>query len=99
MKKAAKKSKKKGKAITPFVIVAINVDDQKSSAKDFLKKHKVSFPVVFDKGKKLVEQVGVATMPTAFLLDKTGKVTKVHKGFREGEEVELRQKIRALSRK
>jgi thiol-disulfide isomerase/thioredoxin len=68
-----------------LLIVAVNVDESRSDMDDFLKKHKASFVVVRDAKHKLVEQTGIATMPSAFLIDRDGKVRFMHSGFHGAE--------------
>jgi thiol-disulfide isomerase/thioredoxin len=86
--------KNKGKVM----IVGINVDDESKSGQDFLKEHKVSFPILYDQGRKLIESISVSTMPTSFILDKDGKIVMIHKGFREGDEKEIAKKIAELTK-
>jgi thiol-disulfide isomerase/thioredoxin len=68
-----------------LVIVAINVDENRSDMEDFLKKNAATFAVIRDAGHKLVAQAGIATMPSSFLIDRDGKVRFVHTGYRGTE--------------
>ena len=68
-----------------LVIVAINVDENRSDMEDFLKKNAATFAVVRDAGQKLVAHAGIATMPSSFLIDRDGKVRFVHTGYRGAE--------------
>ena len=68
-----------------FVIIAVNVDERKADMEEFLKKNKATFTVVRDAKQKLVEKAEVSTMPSSFLIDRSGKVQFVHSGFRNGE--------------
>ena len=65
-----------------FVIVAINVDENRADMDDFLKKNPAGFAVVRDGAQKLVAKAGIETMPSSFLLDRAGKVKFMHSGFR-----------------
>ncbi len=67
-----------------FVIIAVNVDDDKAEMDKFLKKTPTSFTVVRDGKQKLVAAADVATMPTSFLVGRDGKIRFTHEGF-EGE--------------
>ena len=64
-----------------LVIIAVNVDENKGDMDAFLKENPASFCVVRDAKHKLVDKVGIGTMPSSFLIDKTGKVTAAHSGF------------------
>lgn len=68
-----------------LLIVAINLDKNKSDMDDFLKDHPASFVILRDAGNQLVSQVKIPTMPSSFLLDRNGKVHAFHRGFK-GEE-------------
>lgn len=70
-----------------FIIVAVNLDKKKSDMDDFVKAHPASFTIVRDAANKLVSQVKIPTMPSSFILDKEGKVTAAHRGFKGEESV------------
>jgi thiol-disulfide isomerase/thioredoxin len=67
-----------------LVIIAINVDEKRADMEVFLKAHPADFPVVRDAAQKLVDLTGIETMPSSFLLDRSGKVRYVHVGY-QGE--------------
>lgn len=83
-----------------LVVIAVNVDENRSDMEDFLKKHSASFTVLHDAKQKLVAVAGISTMPSSFLVDESGKVRFAHSGFR-GEETtkEYRQEIESLLKK
>ena len=64
-----------------LVVLAINADEKSAAMEKFLKQYPVTFAVVRDAAHKLVAAADVATMPTSFLVDRTGKVRFVHTGF------------------
>lgn len=78
-----------------FEVVAVNVDKDAADASRFLTQHPVSYYVVTDDG-SLPRRYGVKGMPTAYLIDRKGKVRRVHEGFRPGDDQRLRQQIRQL---
>lgn len=65
-----------------LVILAVNLDKKAEDMREFLARHPVTFPVVRDGANVLVKQVQIATMPSSFILDKTGKVRFLHRGFK-----------------
>ena len=80
-----------------LVIIAVNVDENRSDMEDFLKKHTADFTVVHDAKEKLVAEAGIATMPSSFLVDQSGRIRFVHAGFHGGETVkEYRREIESL---
>lgn len=80
-----------------LVIIAVNVDEKKQDMEDFLKGKNASFSIVRDAAQKLVAKAGIATMPSSFLFDRTGKIRFTHAGF-HGEETKKQyaQEIESL---
>jgi thiol-disulfide isomerase/thioredoxin len=64
-----------------LVILAVNVDENVSAMKDFLKDHRASFTIVHDASKKLVGTVNISSMPSSLIIGPDGKVASIHKGF------------------
>lgn len=80
-----------------LAIVAVSVDDDPAAYAAFVAKYKPAFATVNDAGHKLVSVVQVPTMPTCYLIDRTGKVRFMHAGFHGGEtERVLRTEIETL---
>ena len=83
-----------------FVIIAVNVDENRADMVDFLKSHAVTFTVVRDAAQKLVAQSGIATMPSSFLIDRSGKVRFQHTGFHGNDtKKQYQQEIESLLKK
>jgi thiol-disulfide isomerase/thioredoxin len=68
-----------------LVIVAVNLDRKRADMEEFLKQHPASFTIVRDAANKLVAAVKIPTMPSSFLLDRSGKVHAFHRGFKGAE--------------
>ena len=64
-----------------LVIIAVNVDEERSKMEAFLKTTPADFTVVRDAAQKLVEAVEVESMPTSFVLDANGRVKFIHVGY------------------
>ncbi len=80
-----------------LVIVAINLDKKKDDMEGFLKKHPASFTIVRDAANKLVSELKIPTMPSSFLLDRSGKIVSFHRGFKGSEtKKKYEQEIEAL---
>lgn len=75
-----------------FVIVAVNLDKKAADMHSFLAEHKVSFTVVRDGENALVKKVQISNMPSSFILDRSGKVRFVHRGFRGEKTIEEYEK-------
>jgi thiol-disulfide isomerase/thioredoxin len=80
-----------------FVIAAVSIDEKPTAAAAFVKKLAPPFAALHDRAQKLVQQVVVPTMPTSYLLDRTGKVRFVHEGFHgDATDKQVRQEIETL---
>ena len=80
-----------------LVVIAVSVDEDPAAYAAFVARHKPGFAVMNDRAHALVAAVQVPTMPTCFLVDRSGAVRFVHAGFHGGEsERELRAQIEAL---
>jgi thiol-disulfide isomerase/thioredoxin len=80
-----------------FVLLAVSVDEKPAEAAKFAKKLAPPFATLHDRAQKLVAQVSVPTMPTSYLLDRTGKVRFIHEGYHgDATDKQLRQQIEQL---
>jgi thiol-disulfide isomerase/thioredoxin len=68
-----------------FSIIAVSVDEKRENMERFLSETKVSFTTLRDAQQKLVAAVDVPTMPTSYLIDRSGTVRFVHVGFQSGQ--------------
>ena len=62
-------------------ILAISVDDKKSSAAKFLTKFKIDVLALHDLKKSVAETYGVPAMPTLFIIDKKGIIRYSYTGM------------------
>ena len=79
-----------------LVILAVNVDQEKKKADDFLKEFTPDFPVIFDSTGTLATQFKVQTMPSSYMLDREGKPRFRHLGFHDGKRNVYEKEIRDL---
>jgi len=77
-------------------VLAINIDDSKSNAIDFLKKYKLNLTTPYDAKKKVVAKYDVPGMPSAIIIDKNGIIQFLHLGYTEDQLKELRKNIEKL---
>jgi thiol-disulfide isomerase/thioredoxin len=84
-------------AVRGLVIVAVGVDDTAAAFAAFVAKMRPSFAAVHDARHRLVAAVQVPTMPTSYLVDRSGRVRFVHPGFHgDRTDRELRREIEEL---
>ncbi len=79
-----------------FVVVAINVDRNLKKARKFLTKIGVGYDSLVDEQGRVSASYGLNAMPSSFVINRAGVVTKIHEGFRDGDEDELRVHIKAV---
>lgn len=84
---------KEGKS---FEIVAVNVDKKPDDGIDFLLDEPVQYKAVSDPQGKTPEAYQVKAMPTAFLLDGTGKIRLIHEGFKPADIKTVEAEVRKL---
>jgi peroxiredoxin len=81
-----------------FTMIGVNVEPDSNAANAWLKQTPVSFPILYDKESKVSKAYDVATMPSTVIIDRTGKVRLLHRGYKPGDENEYLDSIRTLVR-
>jgi peroxiredoxin len=79
-----------------LVVLGVNIDNQASAAKDFLKKLPVTFPVVHDAEKQVAKQFAPPTMPSSYIIDRSGKLRHVHAGYKASDAAKIETEIKEL---
>ena len=82
-----------------FKVIAINLDDSRDKANQFLQEIPANFDVAFDPRGNTAEAYRVKAMPSSYLIDKNGKLVHANLGFRANDEDKLEVKIRNLIKK
>lgn len=78
-----------------FVVIAVNVDKERSLADRFLADVPHPFLISFDPSGSVASQYGIEAMPSSVLIDGNGKVITTHAGFFERNRDKYEQRIRA----
>jgi peroxiredoxin len=81
-----------------FTMIGVNVEPDSNAANEWLKQTPVSFPILYDKDSKVSKLYDVAGMPSTVIIDRSGKLRKLHRGYKPGDENEYLDSIRALIR-
>jgi thiol-disulfide isomerase/thioredoxin len=79
-----------------FEVIAINLDEDKTKAEQFIKELPVDFTVLHDSKGEWADQYVIESMPTSFIVDKHGVVQLIHHGFTSDDIKGLEQKVLAL---
>lgn len=77
-------------------VVSVSTDRSINDIKDFLKKQKVDFPILFDVDSSVSKQFRVFSMPTTFLIDRNGMIVEKFYGEYNWTEPETKGKIEKL---
>ncbi len=83
---------------TGVKIIAISIDDRRSIAKvsPYINSSGWEYEIYLDQNSDLKRALGVSTVPHTFLLNSNKEIVWQHKGYVEGDEEILFDKIRAL---
>lgn len=80
-----------------LVVVGVGVDEDAKDFQGFAAKNPVGFSLVHDASHQAVAFFNPATMPTSYLVDRSGKIRHIHKGFKGAKtEAEYRREIETL---
>ena len=79
-----------------LVIVGVNVDKRREDALRFLRDVPARFTIVFDPQGATPAAFDVKGMPSAYLIDRDGRVAAVEEGFHDERADALERRIRAL---
>jgi peroxiredoxin len=79
-----------------FQVLGISVDEKKTAFDAFVARMKPSFTVLRDAKQKLAGQMKVPTMPTSYVVDRSGRIRFVHQGYHDDTDQTLRKEIAQL---
>ncbi|MFP4382699.1 MAG: TlpA family protein disulfide reductase [Spirochaetia bacterium] len=66
-----------------LTIVGVNVQENAATAKEFIKKHDIPYPVLLDRSGSVAGEYGVRGIPTTYIIDRSGKALGGVSGARE----------------
>jgi alkyl hydroperoxide reductase subunit AhpC len=81
-----------------FKLLSINIDDDRERAVQISQSLGVSYPVLYDRRKKVSRKYEVTRMPSIILVDREGVVRHWHHGYDRATEERYLQQLRALLR-
>ena len=77
-------------------VVGVNIDTQRDNAMEFIKRHSVTFPVLFDPQQSVIREFGAKAMPTSYLVNRDGVVQQVFHGYSAQKRTRIEQAITTL---
>jgi peroxiredoxin len=81
-----------------FTMLGVNVEPDSNAANEWLRATPVSFPILYDRDSKVSKLYDVAGMPSTVIIDRSGKLRVLHRGYKPGDENEYLDSIRSLIR-
>jgi peroxiredoxin len=81
-----------------FSVLGVNVDKDAAAARRMLDEVKVAFPVALDTESATSATYGVDAMPSSVLVDRSGNIRHVHRGYQPGFEDAYVAQVKALVR-
>ena len=79
-----------------LTVVGISEDDEKDGITAFAGSYGAKFPLVWDESKSIAGKWNPGSMPATFIVDRKGVVRFFHRGYHEGEELEIEQQVKSL---
>ena len=77
-------------------ILAVNLDEDRKDAENFLKRHPVSYPVLLDPSGESAREWAVLAMPSSYLVDSKGRLTHIYIGFEPSHIGKIEHDIKTL---
>ena len=81
-----------------FTLLGVNVEPDSKAADAWLQQTPVTFPILYDKDSKVSKLYDVAGMPSTVIIDRSGKLRVLHRGYKPGDENDYMDSIRSLIR-
>jgi peroxiredoxin len=76
----------------------VNVEQENQAGRDFISKINVNFPILFDEKNTLSALYQVDAMPTTVVVDRSGLIRYVFRGYKDGYEKKYAKAIKQLIR-
>ena len=79
-----------------FQFLLVDVNEKRDKVKEHVRKKNISLQVVLDKYGKTFEKFGGKTLPLLVVINKKGKITYHHTGYKKGDEIKLKEHLNTL---
>ena len=79
-----------------LVVLAVNLDQERKLADEFIQKFNPAFAILFDPEGELAIQYKVTGMPSAVIIGRDGKIRYKHAGFHQNKREQYEQELRQL---
>lgn len=78
-----------------LVVIGINEDDNRSAVDRFVREHSLRYLVLLDPGRRAYDSYGVEGLPTAFLIDRDGRIVQRWLAFDDKTRADVDQRVAA----
>ena len=79
-----------------FQFLLVDVNEKRGLVQDHVTKKDIALQVVLDKYGKTFEKFGGETLPLLVVINKAGKITYHHTGYKDGDEIKLKEHLSTL---
>lgn len=79
-----------------FVVISVNLDNQKRLADTFLSQTLAEFNIFYDPDSRVARQYKVEGMPASYLVSPDGRIVWKHRGFNENNTDTYEQEIQKI---
>lgn len=77
-------------------VLAVNVDNDRAQVVRFLKRHGIRVETLWDGKRRAARRFYVENMPSSYLIDRTGRVRFVHRGYLEANLDQIENEVETL---
>lgn len=81
-----------------FTVLGVNVDEQQEKARRIVDRLNLKFPLLLDTAQTVSEAYEVNAMPFTVLVDRNGKISYIHRGYKPGDENQYVNRLKQLLR-
>jgi thiol-disulfide isomerase/thioredoxin len=79
-----------------FVVVSVNVDEDKADGLLMAQKFQLDFPIAYDENLDVAKMFEASVLPFSFIINKSGDIHYRHVGFQDTDAVKLKTIIEEL---
>lgn len=81
-----------------LIFLAINEDGPRNKSKvpGFVKGHQWDYTILYDTNQEVKDLFGIQAIPETYIVDPEGYLVYRHRGFKEGDEEDIRDKLEEL---
>jgi thiol-disulfide isomerase/thioredoxin len=72
-----------------FVVISVNVDEDKADGIAMAKKLLLNYPIAYDGNLKVAKMYGVSVLPFSFIINRKGNIHYIQVGFKDADAKKL----------